>query len=96
MRQWVEFFAKYKAKFPESNVSCNRLFLEEAAIKANMSGYYDAYYRMYCRYQHVALRAIWADVGRIDGCTRQPRYGTVHLRGIGISHRFRGAIAFHF
>ena len=58
VKQWSEFSAKYKAEFPQSSASCNRLSLEEAAINANMSGYYDAYYRMYCRYQHVALRAV--------------------------------------
>jgi Family of unknown function (DUF5677) len=58
VQQWADFSANYKAEFPKHSISETTLSLEEAAIKAGMSGYYDTFYRMYCRYQHVALRAI--------------------------------------
>jgi hypothetical protein len=57
-KHWSGFSAKYKTEFPKHNVSDKALSLEDAAISAGMSGYYDNFYRMYCRYQHVALRAI--------------------------------------
>jgi hypothetical protein len=57
-KHWSEFSAKYKTEFPKHKISSTTLSLEGAAISAGMSGYYDTFYRMYCRYQHVALRAI--------------------------------------
>jgi hypothetical protein len=58
IKRWSEFSAKYKTEFPKHNVPDTALSLEQAAISAGMSGYYDTFYRMYCRYQHMALQAI--------------------------------------
>lgn len=58
LKRWAEFAANYKTEFPKHQVSDKSLSLEQAAIRAGMSGYYDTFYRMYCRYQHIALRAI--------------------------------------
>jgi len=57
-KSWQRFEGDFKAQFPKLTPKKSPFGLEASANNASMSGYYDTYYRLYCRYQHVALAAI--------------------------------------
>jgi hypothetical protein len=57
-KRWSDFKDKYKAQFPAHKLDEKKLTLMDAAEAAGLKGYYNIYYRMYCKYTHAALRAV--------------------------------------
>jgi hypothetical protein len=57
-RQWQEFTRKYAKQYPKHPRSETKLTLFDVAKAANLDGYYDSYYRLYCQFTHGAFRAM--------------------------------------
>lgn len=58
VQQWQSFKARCKKEFPPERLEEARLTVEDLAEKAGMTGYYEAFYRMYCTFTHGTLEAI--------------------------------------
>jgi len=67
-QNWDEFKNAFVKAFPSVPVPSvnDRLTIEHVAGKADMKSYYDAHYRIYCRYTHGALQG---STGNIDKAT---------------------------
>jgi len=59
---WQEFKEAYHIKYPEHPLTEQELKLRQAAEFANLDGYYDSHYRLYCRFTHAAFRASTGDL----------------------------------
>ena len=57
-QRWNDFKAKYAEQFPNHHLVDRTITLAQLAAAADLAGYYDTHYRMYCRYTHAAFRAI--------------------------------------
>ncbi len=70
-KNWERFKKAFAKEFPAIPIpnlcdKCDRLSIEQIAIKGKMKPYYDSHYRIYSRYTHGALRA---STGNIDKAT---------------------------
>lgn len=70
-KNWEEFKNAFVNEFPAIPIPnlcdrCDRLSIEQVAVKAGMKPFYDGHYRIYCRYTHGALHA---STGNIDKAT---------------------------
>lgn len=57
-QQWQEFSRRYAQQYPKHHREEKKLTLLDAAKVANLDGYYDSHYRMYCQFTHGAFRAM--------------------------------------
>jgi hypothetical protein len=57
-RQWNEFSGKYSKQYPKHAREDKKLKLSDIAKAANMDGYYNSYYRLYCQFTHGSFRAM--------------------------------------
>lgn len=60
-RQWSDFDAKYSEKYPDHKRTKERLPLRKAAELAEIDGYYDSHYRLFCQFTHGSFRATVGD-----------------------------------
>jgi len=57
MRKWDDFTEAYKKAYPDHALTPSPIDLRSLCLKAEVEGYYDSHYRLYCQYTHAALRA---------------------------------------
>ena len=80
-KDWERFKNTFVEEFPAIPIPnlcerCDRLTIEQVAMKAEMKSYYDSHYRIYSRYTHGALHA---STGNIDKATDRADNKTIAI-----------------
>jgi len=60
--QRVQFKQDYQTKYPKHGLVENGPDLRTLAVVAELDGFYDSHYRLYCRFTHAALDATTGDL----------------------------------
>jgi hypothetical protein len=64
-KHWDEFKGVYTTQFPEHCLVEKQLSLECAAVVAGIGPYYQSHYRLYCQFEHSAIRAVTGGLNAI-------------------------------